>query len=121
MKTKLLNAVNRQLPNFTISLNKRTKVNAHEVRLLEADINYTTVHFETGNTLVVAITLKKIEPLLEELNFMRIHKKYLLNLHFAQDSVLSKDTIMLQNNIEIKVSRRKRLELKKKLSLAKIY
>lgn len=113
--------MNRQLPIFTISLNKRTKVNAHEVRLLEADINYTTVHFETGDTLVVATTLKKIEPQLEALNFMRIHKKFLLNLHYAQDSVLSKDSIMLQNNIEIKVSRRKRVELKKKLSLVKIY
>jgi DNA-binding LytR/AlgR family response regulator len=113
--------VNKQLPNFTISLNKRTSVNAHEVRLLEADINYTTVHFETGNTLVVATTLKKIEPQLKELNFMRIHKKFLLNLHYAEDSVLSKDTIKLQNNIEIKVSRRKRVELKKKLNTAKIY
>jgi hypothetical protein len=34
---------------------------------------------------------------------------------------LSKDTIKLQNNIEIKVSRRKRVELKKKLNTAKIY
>jgi DNA-binding LytR/AlgR family response regulator len=120
-KTLNPNAVNTPLPTSIIALNKKTKVNAHEVTLLEGDINYTTVHFYEGNSLVVAVTLKKIEPLLKELDFIRIHKKFVLNLHYANQSVLNKGTITLQNNIEIKVSRRKRVELKRKLTMSQVY
>lgn len=113
--------MNKHLPTSMIALNKKTKVNAHEVTLLEADVNYTTVHFETGKPLVIATTLKKIEPLLKDHDFIRIHKKFVLNLNYAGESLLNKDTITLKNNVEIKVSRRKRVELKKKLDLSKLY
>jgi two-component system, LytTR family, response regulator len=112
--------VNKQLPTSIIALNKKTKVNAHEVTLLEADVNYTTIHFETGKPLVIAITLKKIEPLLKGHDFVRIHKKFVLNLNYASESLLNKNSIILQNDIEIKVSRRKRVELKKKLIMSKV-
>lgn len=113
--------MNKHLPTSMIALNKRTHVNAHEVTLLEGDINYTTIHFAKGNPLVIAITLKKIEPLLKDYDFLRIHKKFVLNLNYANDSLLNKNTVTLQNNVEIKVSRRKRVELKRKMILSKYY
>ena len=109
-----------KLPSTNIYINKRTQINIHEVTLLEADINYTTIHFEKGNSLVVATTLKRVEPLLAGYDFFRIHKKFVLNLNYASDCILNKNTITLQNNVEIKVSRRKRCELKRKLILSKI-
>lgn len=112
-------AMNIELPSSNIYINKKTQININEVTVLEADINYTTIHFETGNPVVIATTLKKVEPLLAGHSFFRIHKKFVLNLNYANDSVLNKGTIMLQNNVEIKVSRRKRVELKRKLSLSK--
>ena len=111
--------MNLQIPASNVYINKKTQININEVTLLEADINYTTIHFEKGNPMVIATTLKKVEPLLAGHSFLRIHKKFVLNLNYANDSVLNKGTITLQNNIEIKVSRRKRVELKKKLSLSK--
>lgn len=113
--------MNRHLPTSMIALNKKTIVNAHEVTLLEADINYTTVHFEKGKSLVIATTLKKIEPLLKDHDFIRIHKKFVINLNYANQSLLNKNSLMIHNNIEIKVSRRKRAELKKKLVMPKLY
>lgn len=113
-------AMNIQLPSSNIYINKKTQININEVTVLEADINYTTIHFETGKPVVVAATLKKVEPLLAGHSFFRIHKKFVLNLNYANDSVLNKGTITLQNNVEIKVSRRKRVELKKKLNSQKI-
>lgn len=112
-------AMNIQLPSSNIYINKKTQININEVTLLEADVNYTTIHFETGNPVVVATTLKKVEPLLAGHSFFRIHKKFVLNLNYANDSVLTKGTITLQNNVVIKVSRRKRVELKRKLSLSR--
>lgn len=111
--------MNVQIPSSNIFINKKTQININEVTLLEADINYTTIHFEKGSPVVVATTLKKAEPLLAGHSFFRIHKKFVLNLNYANDLVLNKGTILLQNNVEIKVSRRKRVELKKKLSLSK--
>ena len=111
--------MNIQLPSSNIYINKKTQININEVTLLEADVNYTTIHFETGNPVVVATTLKKVEPLLAGHSFFRIHKKFVLNLNYANDSVLTKGTITLQNNVVIKVSRRKRVELKRKLSLSR--
>lgn len=113
-------AMNIRLPSSNIYITKKTQININEVTLLEADINYTTIHFEKGNPVVIATTLKKVEPLLAGHSFFRIHKKFVLNLNYANDSVLNKGTITLQNNVEVKVSRRKRVELKKKLRLSKI-
>lgn len=112
-------AMNIKLPPQTIFLNKKTPININEVTLLEADVNYTTIHFEQAKPVVIATTLKKIEPLLKEFDFLRIHKKFLLNLNYAVDSTLNKDSIILNNNIELKVSRRKRVQLKRKLILSK--
>lgn len=113
-------AMNIRLPSTNIYINKKTQININEVTLLEADVNYTTIHFEKGSPVVIATTLKKVEPLLAGHSFFRIHKKFVLNLQYADKSVLNKDSITLQNNIELKVSRRKRNELKKKLNSQKI-
>ena len=110
----------KQVPDPIVFLNKKTQVNASEITLLEGHINYTTVHFEERKSLIIATTLKKIEPLLKDHDFIRIHKRFVLNLNYADASLLKKDIITFQNNIEIKVSRRKRCELKKKLILSKI-
>lgn len=107
------------LPNPIVFLNKRTKVYANEITLLEADVNYTRIYFEQKAPLMVAVTLKKIEPLFEEHGFLRIHKKFLLNLNFADPMLLKNEVITLPGNVHIKVSRRKRSTLRRNLKVRK--
>lgn len=101
-----------------VFLNKKTKVDTNEILLLEANINYTIVHFKEKNPLIIAITLKKAESLLKDSGFMRIHKRFLLNMNYADSSLLTSSEVLLQKNITIKISRRKRNELKEILSAA---
>ncbi|WP_337042657.1 LytR/AlgR family response regulator transcription factor [Emticicia sp. 17c] len=102
-----------------IFFNKKTSVNVNEIVLLEANINYTTIHFDKGRQMVLATTIKKMELLLKEHGFLRIHKKYVLNLSYTDDSLLKSGTFTLQNNIQIRVSRRKRGELRKKMKVSR--
>lgn len=107
------------LPNPVVFLNKRTMVYANEITLLEADVNYTKVYFEEKAPLMVAVTLKKIQPLLEEFGFLRIHKKFLINLNYADSLLLKNRIATLPGNVSIKVSRRKRSTLRKNLKKKK--
>ncbi|MBA4849280.1 LytTR family DNA-binding domain-containing protein [Emticicia sp. BO119] len=107
------------LPNPIVYLNKRTMVYANEITLLEADINYTKVYFEEKAPLMVAVTLKKIQPLLEIHGFLRIHKKFLINLNYADKSLLKNEIVTLPGNVLIKVSRRKRSTLRRNLKKKK--
>jgi two-component system LytT family response regulator len=107
------------LLNPIVFLNKKTKVLAHEITLLEANVNYTKIYFEEKAPLMVAVTLKKIEPLLEEHGFLRIHKKFLINLNYADKSLLSNEAVTLPGNVIIKVSRRKRSTLRRNLKKKK--
>ena len=101
-----------------VFLNKKTKVNINEILLLEGNINYTIIHFREKSPLILAITLKKAESLLKEYGFVRIHKSFILNMNFADNSLLTGNQVLFQKNIVIKVSRRKRNELKERLSAA---
>ena len=103
------------LPNPIVFLNKKTMVYANEITLVEADVNYTRIHFEEKAPLIVAVTLKKIEPLLLMHGFLRIHKKFLVNLNCVDISLLDDEVVTLQNNVEIRVSRRKRSTLRRNL------
>ena len=107
------------LLNPIVFLNKRTMVYANEITLLEADINYTRIYFEEKAPIMVAVPLKKIQPLLEEHGFLRIHKKFLINLNYADSALLKNEIVTLPGNISIKVSRRKRSTLRRNLNKKK--
>lgn len=104
--------------NSIVFLNKKTKVNINEILLLEGNINYTIVHFKEKNPILVAITLKKVESILKEYGFVRIHKSFIINMNYADSSLLTDNQISFPKNITIKVSRRKRNNLKELLTAA---
>lgn len=104
--------------NPIVFLNKKTKVNVNEILLLEGDVNYTIIHLKGKPAIIIASTLKKVESILKGYNFVRIHKKFLLNMNYADNSLLTNNQLLFQKNIVITVSRRKRNELKERLSAA---
>lgn len=116
--TKYTYAMTQLSTSSMVFFNKKTKVCINEILLLEGNINYTIVHLKEKKPLLIAITLKKAESLLKDHGFVRIHKSFLLNMSFADSSLLTNNRILFQKNITIKISRRKRNELKERLSAA---
>jgi len=75
---------------------------------LEADINYTVFHLLGGKKTVSSYTLKHFEELLrlQNSNFMRIHRGYMVNLSHIISKTESDVTLI--GDVVIPVSRRRR-------------
>jgi two-component system LytT family response regulator len=52
---------------------------------LQADSNYTIIHLNTMQKLVISKTLKDFEELLDHNEFARIHKSYIVNLRYIKE------------------------------------
>lgn len=92
-----------------INLNQRTTLSPHDVIYVEADINYTKFNLICGKSIVTTVTLKDVEKLLINFDFLRIHKSYLINKNFIKNIRKEKRTasITMIDSNELLVSRRK--------------
>ncbi|MEZ5046929.1 MAG: LytTR family DNA-binding domain-containing protein [Chitinophagaceae bacterium] len=80
--------------------------------------NYTYVYQKQNKELLVSKTLKEIESILSTSNFYRVHNSHLVNLNYV--SKIQKGTspmIIMSDNTQVEVSRRKKDELFTKLNL----
>jgi two-component system, LytTR family, response regulator len=55
-------------------------IKTKEVMYCISDSNYTNIHLDGGQKVLICRTLKEIESLLEEVGFLRIHNSHLINL-----------------------------------------
>lgn len=121
MKTHLTNlplacdelaAVARRLHMAELSLpfwGYRKSMPMHRIVRLEGDGNYTHFYFDDGSSLLVSLTLKRIEGRLPANIFVRSHKKNLINLLYLQEIRPNKQPFLvaLSNGDFVEVSRRK--------------
>lgn len=56
-----------------------------EIISLQADNNYTIIHLKDMQKLVISKTMKEFEELLDDNRFVRIHKSYIINLHYVSE------------------------------------
>jgi DNA-binding LytR/AlgR family response regulator len=82
----------------------------HQVMLLQADVNYTKIYFNDGKKMTVATSLKELENRFNTPEFFRIHKSYLVNLHFIEE--FNRDTIRMSNNLNVTLARRRKTAFK---------
>lgn len=82
------------------------------VVLMEAEINYTNLHFKNGEQVLICQTLKSLEEKMKGLGFLRIHRKTLLNTLYISHFDESNTSFILKNGWEVEVSRRKMRDLK---------
>jgi two-component system LytT family response regulator len=74
---------------------------------LEADQNYTVVHYQDGSKATHGYTLKVFESkLTASTNFRRIHRKYLVNYEYVKHRFES--SVLMKSGVELPVSRRRR-------------
>ncbi len=80
----------------------------------ESKSNYTNIHLNNSQQILVSRTLKDIEELLDSEPFFRIHNSYLVNLQYAIHYTKGEGGfLVLNNDITLPVSRNKKEELLK--------
>ncbi len=78
----------------------------------ESDNNYTRIHTVDGSKYMVAKTLGDIQEVLEERNFLRVHRQYLINLNHIKKYVRGGGNyVILSNNQSIPVARNQKEKL----------
>jgi len=84
-------------------------ISINQIIKCEADNNYTKFYFKNAKAILISKTLKKIEEQLEEYGFLRVHKKYLVNLNCISSYHKGKTgTLVLCDDSEIPVSASKK-------------
>ncbi len=96
-------------------------VKPEEILLLEADINYTVVHFKDGKKFIVATPLKSLQSRFEPYNFYRTHKSYMVNLKCVECYLEPHKQVQMTDNKKVTVSRRRANGLKRHLLITQNY
>ncbi len=100
-----------QLPirTSTIRLTGKKKVNPADVLFLKADINYTEVFLQGGETLIVSKTLKELEKRFVQYDFFRTHKSFMVNLnHVVGYQIHEGLMVKLEEQYNVNLSRRRK-------------
>ena len=107
LKQQLENA-GKTLPD-KIALPYQNGVTFTEIKLViycESETKYTRIHTTDGNQYMVAKTLGDIQEVLEERNFLRVHRQYLINLDHIKKYVKGEGNyVIMSNNQSIPVAR----------------
>ncbi len=75
----------------------------------EAERSYTVFHLEGNRTVTVSRPLLEYDEVLKDTSFLRIHKSFLINLNHVKEYHRGEGgTVIMSNNAEIEVSRRKK-------------
>ncbi|MES2777837.1 MAG: LytTR family DNA-binding domain-containing protein [Bacteroidota bacterium] len=86
----------------------------NDIIYLEANSNYTSIHFTNKTKLLASKTLKDFEELLPDDMFFRPHHSNIINLNYIKRYIKGDGgQIELQNGVYVDVSRRKKEEFLK--------
>lgn len=96
-------------PLFIPSKGGLQRIRKEEVLYFKADRNYCTIHFLTGQSLLVSAPLSNVARHFLNDNFIRIHRSYVINMEHLE--FLLGNTVMLINGVQLPVNK----EFKKKI------
>lgn len=106
----LLQSVNKKTPPKKIALPQLGGISFIEVDdmvSLQADSNYTIIHMHNMQKLVISKTLKDFEELLDQTQFARIHKSYIVNLRYIKEySTTDGGVVKMTDGNQWSISRR---------------
>jgi two-component system LytT family response regulator len=93
-------------------------VNIPDIIFIEAEKAYSNIRYKTSKehkSFLASHNLAYYEEILEEYNFMRVHKSFLINKDHITKFLFKDSNLLLLNSYEIPVSRRKQSSLVKYL------
>ena len=84
-------------------------INIKDIIFCEANGNYTQFHLLGQPPVLVSKPIHEYDSLLEDSNFIRVHKSFLVNLEHIKEYIRGEGgSIILANGQEVEVSRRKK-------------
>jgi two-component system, LytTR family, response regulator len=84
-----------------------TFLDVSEIVSIQADSNYSIIHKQDMQKIVVTKILKDFEDILDDAQFVRIHKSHIINLQFVKEySTLDGGIVKMKDGNEWPVSRR---------------
>lgn len=84
-------------------------VDPNDIIRCQADSNYCNVYFSNGEKMILSKTLKTLEDILGNKNFIKTHYSHLVNKNFISKFIRKTNSfIVLNNGDEIPVSRRRK-------------
>jgi two-component system, LytTR family, response regulator len=90
-----------------INLDTKSQIDSSQILFLKSHINYTEFMFLNQRNMIFSYTLHKYESILQNHNFKRVHRSYLVNMeHVVANEV---DQLILSNGLRVPMSRRKRI------------
>ena len=99
---------------------QKKKIPLKEIVMLEAEANYTYLHLLNGKKVLISRTMKLFDNLLKDYPFTRIHRSFIVNECHLKSYDADKECILLSNNMEATISRRKKRTLKYTADFKKI-
>ena len=91
-------------------------VNISDIIYCEGSNNYTNIYFKNRPFICSSKLIHEYESLLEDSNFVRVHKSYLVNLEHVKEYIRGEGgSVLLSNEKYIEVSRRKKEHLMTRL------
>jgi len=82
-------------------------IDVETISSLEADGNYTIIHKTDIQKLVISKSLKEFDELLDPSIFVRIHKSYIVNIHYVKEySTVDGGFVKMTDGNEWSISRR---------------
>lgn len=84
-------------------------IDIRDIIYCEANGNYTNFHFANRALICASKPIHEYEELLEDCNFVRIHKSFAVNLEHIKEYIRGEGgSVILSNQHEVEVSRRKK-------------
>ena len=106
------------MENPEIHIGGGQHVNPDKIKLLISDINYTNVYFVDGSKTLVSTTIGTIENRLPKNVFIRVNRGTIINRSTISNYFIRPtfDEVRLTDASFLKVSRRRRMEMRELLS-----
>lgn len=109
----------------TVDLPKRLAVstegrliylNYEDILFCQSDGNYCRINLISGKSLMISKKIKDIQELLCSTLFYRVHNSYLINMEKVKEYLRAEGYVILENEVKIPVSRRKKAEFLSRMS-----
>lgn len=98
-----------------VTSGQRYFVRHSDILYVEASGSYSTFYLESGKRITVSKNLKRIEQMLQDPVFQRVHNSFLVRLASVQSYNHRNGTLHLQNGKEVPIAVRKREAVRQRL------
>lgn len=89
-----------------INIGSKFKIESNLILFLKSHINYTEFNLLESKNIMSSTTIKKFEGLLQNQNFKRVHRSYIVNMEHVV--YMSQNEIFLSNGYVLPIARRRK-------------